>query len=31
VVNHDLQMKADVLIKDGLIAEVAQDIKVGVE
>ncbi|KAF6251761.1 hypothetical protein COO60DRAFT_1622674 [Scenedesmus sp. NREL 46B-D3] len=27
VVNHDLQLKADVLIKDGLIAEVAPDIK----
>uniref|UniRef100_A0A383VLW0 dihydropyrimidinase n=1 Tax=Tetradesmus obliquus TaxID=3088 RepID=A0A383VLW0_TETOB len=27
VVNHDLQMKADVLIKDGLIAEVAPNIK----
>ncbi|WIA28115.1 hypothetical protein OEZ86_010692 [Tetradesmus obliquus] len=27
VVNHDLQMKADVLIKDGLTAEVAPNIK----
>jgi hypothetical protein len=29
VVNHDMQIKADVLIKDGMIAEVAPDIKVG--
>lgn len=28
VVNHDFQMKADVLIEDGLVKEVAQNIKV---
>jgi dihydroorotase-like cyclic amidohydrolase len=28
VVNHDMQLKADVLIRDGLITEVAPDIKV---
>jgi len=28
VVNHDFQMKADVLIEDGTVKEVAQNIKV---